>query len=108
MVSLNLRVSRAFGFGARVGEPSFSSFSGSQAGLPMRGHYHGAEAVASGRRYSLTVSAAARNLFNTVNLDTPVGNLSSPLFGTSTSIHGFARESTSANRTIDLQLRFSF
>lgn len=108
MASLNLRVSKSFGFGTRVGEPSFSSFRAPQSGSPMRGHYHGSEAVTSGRRYSLTFSAAARNLLNTVNLDTPIGNLSSPLFGTSTSIHTFGRESASANRTIDLQLRFSF
>ena len=68
----------------------------------------GADAVADGSRYGLTFSASARNLFNTVNLGTPVGNLSSPLFGTSRSIHGFGPGSASANRMIDLQVRLSF
>ena len=43
-----------------------------------------------------------------VNPDTPVGTLSSPMFGTSTSIHGFGPGAGSANRTIELQTRFSF
>jgi hypothetical protein len=49
-----------------------------------------------------------RNLLNRVNLDSPAGNLSSPVFGHSTSIHGFGHSSASAHRTIDLQLRFCF
>ncbi|HEV2326320.1 MAG TPA: hypothetical protein VGS10_20455 [Terracidiphilus sp.] len=36
------------------------------------------------------------------------GNLSSPLFGTSNSIHAFGPGGASANRTIDLQMRLSF
>ncbi len=51
---------------------------------------------------------SARNLSNGVNLDIPIGNLSSPLFGHSTSIHGYGHGSACANRTIDFQLRFSF
>lgn len=120
MASVNLRVSKAFGFGERFGGDSPAS---SQGGPPMGGgpgsgagprggpgggHFHGTDAVAEGRRFSLTVYASARNLLNHVNLDTPVGNLSSPSFGTSTSIHGFGPGSASANRTIDLGLLFSF
>jgi hypothetical protein len=73
-----------------------------------RGHYHGADAVAEGSKYSLTFSASARNLLNHMNLGAPIGNLSSPIFGTSNSIHGFGPGGASANRTIDLQVRFSF
>jgi hypothetical protein len=110
MVAFNLRVSKAFGFGPRTAESSISSIGAPlpQSSGPMRGHYHGVEAIAGGRKYSVIFSASARNLFNTVNLDTPVGNLSSPFFGTSTSIHGFGPGGSSANRTIDLQMRFSF
>ena len=39
---------------------------------------------ASGKRFSLTLSASARNLFNHVNYGVPVSNLSSNLFGTFT------------------------
>jgi hypothetical protein len=110
---MNLRVSRAFGFGEGSGGASLAAQGGPQMGAgpgggPGGGHYHGSDATAVGRRYSLTVSASARNLLNHVNLNTPVGNLSSPLFGTSTSTHGFGPGSASANRTIDFGLFFSF
>ena len=42
----------------------------------------------SSQRYTLTFSANARNIFNHVNPGTPVGNLSSQLFGQSTSLAG--------------------
>lgn len=110
---MNLRTSKAFGFGERSGEAPASGQGGSPmgggpGGGPGGGHYHGSDATAVGHRYSLTVSASARNLLNHVNLNTPVGNLSSPLFGTSTSTHGFGPGSASANRTIDFGLSFSF
>ena len=60
------------------------------------------------RRYNVTISANARNLFNQVNLSSPVGNLSSPLFGQSTSISGMFGPASAANRKIDLQVRFTF
>lgn len=110
MVAFNLRLSKAFGFGKSTGEASDVG----QGGAPFlglgsgRGHYHGSDAVASDRRYSLTLSVSARNLLNIVNLGTPVGNLNSPLFGSSNSIHGFGPGAGSANRTIDLQMKFSF
>jgi hypothetical protein len=105
MVAFNLRLSKAFGFGEPTGN---TRESGPGAPPVGGGHYHGSDAVAADRRYSLTLSVSARNLFNIVNLDTPVGNLSSPLFGTSTSIHGFGPGAGSANRTIDLQVKFAF
>lgn len=109
MVAFNLRLSKAFGFGERTGNMRESGQGAPpMGGAPGGGHYHGSDAVAADRRYSLTLSVSARNLFNIVNLDTPVGNLSSPLFGTSTAIHGFGPGGGSANRTIDLQVRFAF
>jgi hypothetical protein len=109
MVAFNLRLSRAFGFGPRTGVSSPSEFgTPPPAGGPMRGRFHGPDTVNADRRYSLTFSISARNLLNKVNLDTPVGNLSSPLFGSSTSIHGFGPGGASANRMVDLQMRFSF
>ena len=108
MFAVNLRVSKSFGFGTPVGSSEIIS-PGLQSG-PSQGHgpHHDQDSGSSGRKYTLTFSVAARNLFNRVNLDTPVGNLSSPVFGHSTSIHGYGHGSASANRTIDLQLRFSF
>ena len=63
---------------------------------------------ATNRRYNLTFSISARNLFNTFNPGNPVGNLSSPLFGQTLSVGGGPFGSSSANRRIDLQARFSF
>ncbi|MCD9189248.1 MAG: carboxypeptidase regulatory-like domain-containing protein [Pyrinomonadaceae bacterium] len=65
----------------------------------------------SDRPYRLTLSAQIQNLFNNVNLATPVGNLSSPLFGLSTSTvgpYGFENGSSAYNRRIEAQLRFTF
>ena len=64
--------------------------------------------AATDRRYSLTFSAAVRNLFNNVNLAAPIGNLSSPLFGEANSLAGGPFSSQSANRRIDLQATFNF
>ena len=63
------------------------------------------------RPYSLMFAVEAYNVLNHVNPGTPVGVLSSPLFGQSISLNspfsigGF---STSANRTVTLHCNFSF
>jgi hypothetical protein len=52
------------------------------------------------------------NILNHVNLNNPVGNLGSLLFGQSTStaggFGGFGGGNAAYNRRIDAQLRFSF
>jgi hypothetical protein len=54
------------------------------------------------------MSVSARNLFNHVNLASPIGNVDSPFVGTSTSLASGPFNTTSANRRIDLQVQFSF
>ncbi|MGH9435211.1 MAG: carboxypeptidase regulatory-like domain-containing protein [Terriglobia bacterium] len=109
---LNLRLSKTFGFGESKGG----------GGGGFGGHWHhgglggrGLSGGGGGRsiwsnpenaRYNLTFSVSAHNLFNIVNLGTPVGNLGSPLFGRSNSIAGHWTQA--ANRRIDFQMRFSF
>ena len=127
--SVNLRISRTWGFGSR-GEsgpgrdwtpPGMAGGPRGPAGGPPPGAGGGRPGGPggppmvfggdTGRRYNLTLALAVRNLFNRVNLSTPVGNLSSPLFGESTSLSGgFGPMGASAasNRRLDLQLRFSF
>jgi hypothetical protein len=125
--SFNLRMSRTWGFGSR-GEssadepmgppPTMRAGRGGPGGGPPGGGFIGRGGpppgifgAASGKKYSLTLSISARNLFNFVNLSAPVGNLSSPLFGQSLSLAGgFGPMGSSAasNRRIDLQLRFTF
>jgi hypothetical protein len=62
-------------------------------------------------RYNLTFSLNFQNLLNHPNLNNPVGNLGSRLFGQSTAttgFGGFGNASQAYNRRIDASIRFSF
>ncbi|MFP5250010.1 MAG: carboxypeptidase regulatory-like domain-containing protein, partial [Acidobacteriota bacterium] len=125
-VSLNLRLSKSFGIGPRVagGQGGFGGgFRGGPGGGPPRGGMGGGlgpGGLSGGgpgfmgmnnnlpRRYSLSFSAMAHNLFNNVNLAPPNGVLESPLFGQSTALAGGFFSSGAYNRSIDLQMSFSF
>jgi len=134
-VGVNLRVSKIWGFGttkfkgvsggARSGENAgggggrgSGGGGGRGGGASSAGGFGGFGAGPRGfgggesteHRYNLTLSVSARNIFNHTNLASPVGVLTSPFFLESTGITGgFAAENTSSeNRRIDLQLRFSF
>jgi Carboxypeptidase regulatory-like domain len=110
--SLNLRLAKTFGFGERKesaaegGGPGVGTF-----GRPERGgHHHGPWGMggSGGQRYNLTIGISARNIFNNVNVNAPVGVLSSPIFGQANSLAHGPFSSGSANRKIDLQMIFSF
>ncbi|MGH9499616.1 MAG: carboxypeptidase regulatory-like domain-containing protein [Terriglobales bacterium] len=121
--TLNLRLSKTFGFGKETkgGTPDFggSGGHGGRGGPPGgglggrglsgggggRGMFGGAN---TDRRYNLTFTVSARNVLNRVNLAAPVGSLSSPLFGESNQLAGGPYSSSGANRRIDLQMLFSF
>jgi hypothetical protein len=62
----------------------------------------------SNNRYNLTLSVSARNVFNNVNLATPIGNLSSPLFGQANGLAGGPYSSSMVRRRINLQVYFNF
>jgi len=62
----------------------------------------------SNQKYSLTFSVNARNLLNHTNPALPIGNLSSPLFGSSVALAGGPFNTQSANRRIDMQVMFAF
>jgi len=119
-VTVNLRLSKTFGFGKEVGRAG--GFGGGGGGRGY-GRGLGGQGLSSGggggmfnagnttnRRYNLTFSISARNLFNNVNLATPVGDLNSSYFGQATNITGFfgGGSGGAANRRIDLQVRFAF
>jgi hypothetical protein len=113
-VSLNLRLGKTWGFGTTKFAGNVGGSRASQGG-GMRGGGRGGPGGIFGdltteHRYNLTFSVNARNIFNHVNLGTPVGSLISPRFDESTGISGgFGAESQSSeNRRIDLQLRFQF
>jgi len=129
--TMNLRVSKTFGFGEPTrGRPA----AGPEAGGPPPG---GDEGPAPGpgpgpfgggggrgerggrsprgqsssegaRRYNLTFSAQVHNIFNTVNLANPIGDLESPLFGHSVALAGGPFNSSTANRRISLEVAFRF
>jgi hypothetical protein len=129
-VALNLRVSRSFGFGPEVkgggapsgggpGDSPRGGYGGGGRGGPPGGGLGGrglsggggnpfGQGTAVNRRYNLTFSASARNIFNHVNYGSPVGNLNSPLFGSSNSLAFGPFGSGNAIRRIDLQLTFAF
>jgi Carboxypeptidase regulatory-like domain len=123
--TLNLRLSKTFGFGKKAeatntgpgGGPGgvvFGRGPGGPGGGGGRGGggygvvRGGGEGSSTGQRYNLTLSVSANNIFNNVNLATPVGNLSSPLFGLSNNVAGRPFSSPSANRRIELQATFTF
>ncbi|MBI2688292.1 MAG: carboxypeptidase regulatory-like domain-containing protein [Acidobacteria bacterium] len=147
--TVNLRLSKTWGFGEATsrdtgdrgsfsgGPPGGGPMGGGGGGGPrggggggggMRGGGGGGPrggggmfgGGASGKKYSLTFSASARNLLNHVNYGTPIGNLTSPLFGLSNSLGGGfggpgggrgpggGGAGGAGNRRIELQLTFSF
>ena len=60
----------------------------------------------NGDPLQMLISVNARNILNHPNYGSPTGNLSSPLFGQSLSLAG--GNNSSANRRLDLQIRFEF
>jgi hypothetical protein len=133
LFSMNLRLSKTFGLGREVGShtaqnaggPGGGPGGGGGGGGGGRGGFGGGlggrglsvgggpggafgAGPATNRRYNLTFSISARNIFNRVNLAPPTGNLSSPLFGESNALAGGPYSFGSATRRIDLQVQFSF
>ncbi|MBA4185600.1 MAG: hypothetical protein H0X49_16545, partial [Acidobacteria bacterium] len=98
---VNLNINRTFTFGNRA-----SAKTGSQTNAPQNN-------AANESRYRLTMGVRVLNVFNRVNFDLPVGNLSSPFFGHSVSTAGgFGAASVgnpaAGNRRVEAQIRFSF
>ena len=121
-VSLNLRLSKTFGFGPKVkrtqgnqggpgGDGDRGAGRGGGGGGPRGPLFGGGPTMigsASDRRYILMLSASARNVFNKVNLASPGGVLGSPFFDKFNSLQGGPFSTGVAVRRIDLQASFSF
>jgi hypothetical protein len=120
-VTLNLRLSKTFGFGPKVkstpgnqGGPGGGGGGGGRGGGGPRGPLFGSGPAGmtggsgSDRRYNLTFSASARNVFNKVNLANPGGVLGSPFFDRYNNLFGGPFSTGVAVRRIDLQASFSF
>ncbi len=129
-VTVNLNLSKTFGFGGKkqdatsstggaaggqgggrggAGGPGGGMMGGRGGGGGMGGMFGGGDTRAP---YNLTFGMNIQNLFNTVNLSSPVGSLTSPSFGrsrsTSGGFGGFGGGGGSANRRIDLSVRFNW
>ncbi|HXQ72911.1 MAG TPA: carboxypeptidase regulatory-like domain-containing protein [Pyrinomonadaceae bacterium] len=107
--SVNLGISRAFMFGNMPASAAAAPAGAASAG----GAAKPANAPAPEKRYTLTLSVNIQNLLNTTNLSNPIGNLSSPRFGESTSVSGSfgfgpSGSASAGNRRIQVQLRFGF
>jgi hypothetical protein len=124
-VTLNMRLSKSFGFGPKVkstGGPNNQGGpgggggggGGSRGGGGPRGPLFGGGGggglggSASDRRYNLTLSTSARNVFNRVNLANPGGVLGSPFFDRYNGLFGGPFSTGVAVRRIDVQATFSF
>jgi hypothetical protein len=114
--SVNLRMARTFGFGGGA-KASVRGSAGTGKNVPGAKTQSAAPARATGRPedkpYKLTLSIFASNLFNRTNKGTPIGNLTSPLFGTSNSLSGqsqfgFGASAAQANRSMSLRAQFNF
>lgn len=120
--TVNMRVSKTFGFGGESAGNSGGGFPGGgpggggpggPGGPPPRG---GGFGNLTSKRYNMTFSLQASNLLNNTNAGTPIGNLSSSLFGTSNSLAssfgfgppGAAMNSAAYNRRLEAQVRFSW
>jgi Carboxypeptidase regulatory-like domain len=128
--TLNLRLAKTFNFGpenkggANAGAGGGGGGGGGGRGggrNPFGGGGGGAfgGGTPSSKRYGITLSVNARNVFNIVNLATPNAVLSPPtvdspqasfsrFFGVSNALAGGPFSSNSANRQIYLQAGFSF
>jgi hypothetical protein len=120
-LNLNLRVSRTWGFGEPTTRPATGGGGGPRGGGgfgggrpggggPPGGGPGGIFGAAASKRYNLTASVEIRNALNSVNPSAPVGTLGSPFFGEAQGItSGFGGGGTqTANRRLELQLRFTF
>ncbi len=116
--SLNLRLSRSWGFGSKGesapvdggpppgagglrgpeggggrgpggGGPPMGMGGGGGRGFGGRGGPGGGFGGSTGKKYGITLSVSARNVLNHVNYAPPSGDLSSPFFGEYRSLAGF-------------------
>ena len=135
--SVNVRLSRTWGFGERGGSAGAGGGGGMGGGMhgppgggggggmhgPPGGGGFGAGmrgfggSGGTGKKYNATLSLNARNALNHVNLNQPSGNLISPQFAQSTNIRGGGGGGpfgggggggAAGNRRVEVQLRFQF
>ena len=119
--TINMRVSKVFGFGKENGKAQGPQGGGGgdrhgpgPGGMGPRmgsgggGGMFGGGGASTNRRYNLTLSVQAMNILNHVNYGNPVSNLSSPYFGVSKTLAGGPFGSNVAVRRLFMQAQFAF
>ncbi len=134
-VAVNLRISRAFGFGPKLvsADPNQGAGGPPGGGPPGGGRGPGGGGpgggfgpggfgggggrggpggmfgpTSTGRKFNLNMSVQALNLFNNIDYGTPIGTVGSSRFGKSTALAGQIFSQGSAARRVFLQAIFSF
>jgi hypothetical protein len=121
--TMNLRLTKTFGFGPKTGAAAQGGpgggpggpgggrggpGGGGRGGPGGPGGPGGFGGSSTGRRYNLAFGVQALNVFNDANLSTPNGTLTSQQFGVSTQLAGRPFTGTSGIRQISLQTSFTF
>ena len=119
--TMNLRLSKTFGFGPKIkaaggnqnqgqgGPGGGGPRGGGGRGGPLFGGGPTMMSASSDRRYNLTLSVSARDAFNNVNAANPNSTLGSNTFGVSTGLQGGPfSQGSAATRKIELQATFAF
>lgn len=116
LISVNLRIGKAFGFGP-LKENAGKATQGGSVAAPLgpvtnQGLRGLLGSPSAGRRYNLSVSMSIRNLLNHTNPGPIVGDITSPLFGRSNQIAGAPNGEgffeTANNRRLEMQIRLTF
>lgn len=97
-LTINLSANKTFGFGGTSAAPTADTSGDQRRGMGGggrgghggggRGGFGGFGGGGERKPYNLTVGVRVNNLFNTNNVNNPVGNINSSLFGQSTNIQG--------------------
>lgn len=117
--TVNLRVSKIWGFGHEKGQSGAASYShdggggasgGPALSVPTRGVLGQSTTTAS--RYNVSIGMSVRNLLNHNNPGPIIGNITSPLFGRANQVaggpNGEGFSENASNRRLELQLRFTY
>jgi hypothetical protein len=116
-MTVNLRLAKTIGFGPERGGSSggapTASAATANASLPTGGSLRSLIGSPSApRRYNLILSLSARNVLNHNNPGPIVGNITSPLFGSSNQvaagINGEGFSENASNRRLEVQIRLTF
>jgi hypothetical protein len=117
-IRVNLRITKAIGFGADRGGPTGEqrpSAGGGAAGAAQaagRGLGGLIGTATTSHRYNLIFGVSAQNILNHTNPGPIIGDITSPLFGRTNQIAGGPNGegffTTANNRRLEMQIRFSF